>query len=829
MALDILTLGVAKKYTDEKIEETNASGGGLTPQEKTDLEKNTEARHVHENKDILDYFGINYAKTRPTFKSSNGLDNILATQEDLSSRIATLRDNLENQISTIPKFSIKVVDTLPTENISNMTVYLLKDTETNGNLYTEYIYINNTWEILGSQQIDLTDYVKTEDISTEIDTALAEAKASGEFDGPQGPEGPKGDTGPEGPQGPQGEKGETGATGAAGKDGADGKSAYEYAQEGGYTGTEEEFAEKLAEEIPDTLPNPKSLTFQDEIDINNIEVYNGSQEKNLLLRKVIYVQITENDNGSFSASEDFDTIKAYIEFGWSVCCIADGVVCPLAAFDDSYVAFFFTMPVENGFQTMAVTIASNNSVDVNLSETTALPNPNALIINGRSYNGSDKVDFTSTINGMIKQKTPTSLPNPQKLIFTGLVSGEYDGSDEVTINIPASEGDVTTETILSDNLFDKSSVISGKGFYHSSSGTTINDSTDNCISYVELRGAGTYRTKVNVLYHSESYAARVPLMKQDKTWLQNITGTVTATSDNTAYDLEFVVTEDMIENGAYYYPLTIANKNVDTLMFVKDREYPTEYIPYGYIEIQVENDNVNDKLDNVLKGKTALFFGDSICAGTTVLSTAPEYGYGWGGLIGTANKMTWKNYGRNGAVITSITGQTRIVTDQIDSALADYSEADYIIFEGGTNDADQLKSDDSNLGTIDYSKFSDFDTSTFTGAFEALILKILTSYPNAKIGYIVAQKMGMTPYDSTNSARRQYFDRAIEVCKKWGIPYIDLWNGSPLNPALSLHYDSTLTAEQANNSGKYYTDGQHLTLAGYKRITPQIEAFMRQL
>ena len=39
-----------------------------------------------------------------------------------------------------------------------------------------------------------------------------------------------------------------GATGATGKKGADGKSAYQYALDGGYTGTEEEFAEKLAQE-----------------------------------------------------------------------------------------------------------------------------------------------------------------------------------------------------------------------------------------------------------------------------------------------------------------------------------------------------------------------------------------------------------------------------------------------------------------------------------------------------------------------------------------------------------------------------------------------------
>jgi hypothetical protein len=73
--------------------------------------------------------------------------------------------------------------------------------------------------------------------------------------GPQGPTGPKGDTGDKGEQGIQGEKGETGpqgepgANGQPGKDGtngADGKSAFEFAQDGGYTGTEANFAELLA-------------------------------------------------------------------------------------------------------------------------------------------------------------------------------------------------------------------------------------------------------------------------------------------------------------------------------------------------------------------------------------------------------------------------------------------------------------------------------------------------------------------------------------------------------------------------------------------------------
>ena len=57
-----------------------------------------------------------------------------------------------------------------------------------------------------------------------------------------GSQGEKGAVGPEGPQGPQGEKGDPGPAGTSGK------SAYQYAQEGGYTGTEHEFTAKLAAE-----------------------------------------------------------------------------------------------------------------------------------------------------------------------------------------------------------------------------------------------------------------------------------------------------------------------------------------------------------------------------------------------------------------------------------------------------------------------------------------------------------------------------------------------------------------------------------------------------
>lgn len=85
-------------------------------------------------------------------------------------------DTLEGQISAIPKFAIKVVESLPDSDISATTIYLLKTSETEtGNLYTEYIYVNSAWESLGTQKLDLSDYVTTTALNEAIANFLVES------------------------------------------------------------------------------------------------------------------------------------------------------------------------------------------------------------------------------------------------------------------------------------------------------------------------------------------------------------------------------------------------------------------------------------------------------------------------------------------------------------------------------------------------------------------------------------------------------------------------------------------------------------------------------
>lgn len=66
------------------------------------------------------------------------------------------KTEIDNMISTIPKFSIRVVDELPTEDISPTTIYLLR--VEGDDHFEEWFYIDGEWDKLGDGNIDLSDY-----------------------------------------------------------------------------------------------------------------------------------------------------------------------------------------------------------------------------------------------------------------------------------------------------------------------------------------------------------------------------------------------------------------------------------------------------------------------------------------------------------------------------------------------------------------------------------------------------------------------------------------------------------------------------------------------
>ena len=138
---------------------------------------------------------------------------------------------------------VAIIPDILLQTDKELNVWAFVGTAENG-----YTKISKTFKV--NRRNKPADYVFTPVEQTTIAEIAAIAQSvrddadAGLFDGAQGPEGPIGQVGP------KGEKGDTGATGATGASGEDGKSAYQYAQDGGYTGTEAEFAAKMAQDIP---------------------------------------------------------------------------------------------------------------------------------------------------------------------------------------------------------------------------------------------------------------------------------------------------------------------------------------------------------------------------------------------------------------------------------------------------------------------------------------------------------------------------------------------------------------------------------------------------
>ena len=69
-------------------------------------------------------------------------------------------------------FKFKIVTSLPTEDISDSTIYLINTGEEDNIFYTEYVYIDNSWEKFGTQKVDLSNYVVSQPTDAQVQTAV---------------------------------------------------------------------------------------------------------------------------------------------------------------------------------------------------------------------------------------------------------------------------------------------------------------------------------------------------------------------------------------------------------------------------------------------------------------------------------------------------------------------------------------------------------------------------------------------------------------------------------------------------------------------------------
>ena len=82
--------------------------------------------------------------------SADAIATAVKASKDGAGNVITETYATKQEVSGIPKFKIEVVQSLPATGDA-ATIYLLSTGDETQNIYTEYIYVNNAWEKLGTQ------------------------------------------------------------------------------------------------------------------------------------------------------------------------------------------------------------------------------------------------------------------------------------------------------------------------------------------------------------------------------------------------------------------------------------------------------------------------------------------------------------------------------------------------------------------------------------------------------------------------------------------------------------------------------------------------------
>ena len=221
----------------------------------------------------------------------------------------------------------------------------------------------------------------------------------------------------------------------------------------------------------------------------------------------------------------------------------------------------------------------------------------------------------------------------------------------------------------------------------------------------------------------------------------------------------------------------------------------------------------NDAGEFPLAGKTIVAFGDSIVAGHKYTAAS------FVNFVAEKEGMTvLQKNAVNGATIMDANYSGGRILTQIQNASA--STPDYVIFDGGTNDAEYL----TNHTDIQIGATTSTDEATFAGSFRATIQKLKEKYPNAKLVYVAVHKLG------SRETTMQENLRAVElaICEELGVTVSDVYTSgldtTDANMKNTYTFDNTTSAGVPGTNGS----GTHPNFAAIEKYyVPTVSATLR--
>ena len=421
--------------------------------------------------------------------------------------------------------------------------------------------------------------------------------------------------------------------------------------------------------------------------------------------------------------------------------------------------------------------------------------------------------------------------------------------------------DSITIKIESKNKYNCNSTDNIVGKYLDYKGVLNEQAKTTVTHFIEVKDGDVIRFIKNS-YTSTNYGA---VYKIDGSFISKIQSTYNLTETDIRIDnhVKTLVTFTIpTDNSICKIKLNLETSNNNKYNMVTiNKEMPTSFDKF-ISDFKLNGKklvNLTTEIEkNDLNNKIAIFNGDSICNGITGIDISePTYGYGWAGRIGTKNNMIWKNYGIAGGTVCSNTYNWTWVSDtnnldwenntyykrvgssasstetmyvpitqnewdgvkdlyikgnarhweslDIENMHNEYPNADYVILEACLNDGFNSVP----KGSLSSSYNDTFTTTTYTSAFEYMLQKSITLFPNAKIGVII-------PHRPSGNVS-EYQEIARKVCEKWSIPYLDLYK------------ESGLCVNNPTQKAVMFVDNTHLSVKGYDFITVKIENWLKNL
>lgn len=246
-----------------------------------------------------------------------------------------------------------------------------------------------------------------------------------------------------------------------------------------------------------------------------------------------------------------------------------------------------------------------------------------------------------------------------------------------------------------------------------------------------------------------------------------------------------------------YFPLGTVPTVTETLDFIAPTDGTLYVNSYGGVNYTILKSNglVISATGGQIAGKRWYALGDSITA----------YAQGYHSIIASQTGVDVTNGGVSGS------GYMKPINNKTFVDRANLSEVyDIVTVFGSVNDMQYVATA---LGTE-----TDTGTLTLGGCFNTLIDNLYAS-GNYHIGIISPIPQGTSSGNPSNTTGSfaQYTELLEKVCRRRGVPYLDLWHCSNMQP-----WDAAFLAE-------YMQDNTHPNTDGHKIFAPRIKAFIESL